>query len=423
LGPPTGPLTSPGSLFYATYTVVATNTVNLCKSTQTFIVNQNFKVPTPFTSIGTPTAIYCTGQPVVLSYTNNAANSGVLGAVGQVVSWMGPAPQTSAAVQAYNAFIPGVYSLTVRDSYNGCLAVKTVTVLDQTQPPVLVNPVSTFTLDCGANTGSSGQSSPMQIVLSQSLTSWSFLITEYPVGANFGPGAAGQAVITAPNGLTSSGVYTSQAITTDKTGTFAFFIINQITGCRTTGTINMVPGALAADFTADPLTGYAPLGVNFTNNSASSANSNSITSVWSFGNGTSQTTTTNISPFTTYTSPGTYTVTLVASKGLCIDTAFAVIKVEIPSKLDVPNVFTPNGDGSNDLFFLKTQNLTEITALIYDRWGNKVYDVTSNTGNIGWDGKNQEGKDCPSGTYFYIIKATGKDGTSYDKKGNVSLYR
>ncbi|MBA3664626.1 MAG: gliding motility-associated C-terminal domain-containing protein, partial [Bacteroidetes bacterium] len=41
----------------------------------------------------------------------------------------------------------------------------------------------------------------------------------------------------------------------------------------------------------------------------------------------------------------------------------------------------------------------------------------------GWDGKNQGGKECPSGTYFYIIKSTGKDGKAYDQKGNVSLYR
>lgn len=114
---------------------------------------------------------------------------------------------------------------------------------------------------------------------------------------------------------------------------------------------------------------------------------------------------------------------IVSKKGSCVDSAYKVIRVDIPSKLEIPNVFTPNGDGSNDVFFLKTSNLTEITALIFDRWGNKVYDLTSGTGNIAWDGKNMEGKDSPAGTYFYIIKATGKDGTTYDKKGNVSLYR
>jgi flagellar hook assembly protein FlgD len=52
-----------------------------------------------------------------------------------------------------------------------------------------------------------------------------------------------------------------------------------------------------------------------------------------------------------------------------------------------------------------------------------VFDLTSSTGNIAWDGKNQEGKECAAGTYFYSINATGKDGSTYDKKGTVSLYR
>ena len=114
---------------------------------------------------------------------------------------------------------------------------------------------------------------------------------------------------------------------------------------------------------------------------------------------------------------------MYAIKGTCKDTTVKVITVDIPSKLEIPNVFTPNGDGSNDVFFLKVANLSEISATIFDRWGNKVYEVTSNTGNIAWDGKNQEGKEAAVGTYFYIIKATGKDGQAYDKKGNVSLYR
>ncbi|MDP1802875.1 MAG: gliding motility-associated C-terminal domain-containing protein [Bacteroidota bacterium] len=110
-------------------------------------------------------------------------------------------------------------------------------------------------------------------------------------------------------------------------------------------------------------------------------------------------------------------------KGTCLDTVQKVIKVELPSKLEVPNVFTPNGDGSNDVFFLKVANVAEINAIIFDRWGNKVYESTSTTGNIEWDGKSSAGKELPAGTYFYIIKATGKDDKTYDQKGNVSIYR
>ena len=70
------------------------------------------------------------------------------------------------------------------------------------------------------------------------------------------------------------------------------------------------------------------------------------------------------------------------------------------------------------------KNLNEISALIYDRWGHKVYElVNTDNGNIQWDGKNQYGKEVPEGTYFYVIKATGKDGESYDKHGTITLVR
>jgi gliding motility-associated-like protein len=87
-------------------------------------------------------------------------------------------------------------------------------------------------------------------------------------------------------------------------------------------------------------------------------------------------------------------------------------------------VFTPNGDGVNDLYFLqRSSNISKINASIYDRWGNKVYEVTSESGQVEWDGNTMTGKQAPSGTYFYIITAQGKDGKTYDEKGSLSLIR
>jgi gliding motility-associated-like protein len=210
-------------------------------------------------------------------------------------------------------------------------------------------------------------------------------------------------------------------------GIYRIIITNPVNGCASYGDVTVVNGSVTADFSPSAFTGYAPLNVSFTNLSSSSSSvsgTSSITSVWSFGNGGSQITNSiNVSPITEYNQAGTYTVSLYVSKGNCRDTAMRVIKVDVPSKLEVPNVFTPNGDGNNDVFFLKVANLTEITALIYDRWGNKVFESTSNSGNIEWDGKNLSEKECASGTYFYIIKATGKDGLNYERKGNVSIYR
>ena len=134
--------------------------------------------------------------------------------------------------------------------------------------------------------------------------------------------------------------------------------------------------------------------------------------------------TTVLLPSTTYTQPGTYTVVLYGSKGGCLDTAYMLITVDIPSELVIPNVFSPNGDGVNDVFHMqRTSNLSQLKASIYDRWGNLVYEVDSPNGQIGWDGKNQYGKDSPTGTYYYIITATGRDGKTYDQKGTLTLVR
>jgi flagellar hook assembly protein FlgD len=52
-----------------------------------------------------------------------------------------------------------------------------------------------------------------------------------------------------------------------------------------------------------------------------------------------------------------------------------------------------------------------------------VYELTTDKGNIAWDGKTQAGKEAADGTYFYVITAKGKDGQNYDTKGTVSLMR
>lgn len=406
IGPGTGPNTSTTSLTYASYTVAATNTVNGCKTNSVVVINQNFRIPLPLISVGNPSVINCNGICPNLSFTNAAVTSSVPGAFAIVTAWEGPAPQTSvASVAQYTACVAGVYTLTVKDSYNGCLGSKTFTVLDKTQPPVMSN-VTTATLDCAANKAN------LSPIVVGGNTGHIFYFEGYPHGTSFTPSTA---II--PPGTTSG------TIGVDMVGTYTYIVTNTVTGCSTTATFDVGGGDLVADFTPDPSNGFSPMAVNFTNNSASSLGSGSITSVWSFGNGTTQTTTTNINTNALYTAPGTYTVMLIAMKGACLDTAFKVIKVEAPSKLEAPNVFTPNGDGSNDVFFLKTQNLTEINCIIFDRWGNKVYEVISTTGNIAWDGKNFEGKECAAGVYFYLLKATGKDSKTYDQKGNVSLFR
>ncbi|MBK9284890.1 MAG: gliding motility-associated C-terminal domain-containing protein [Sphingobacteriaceae bacterium] len=417
--PANGPNTSTTSLTYANFTVVATNTNNACQSTSVMTINQNFKPPisSPTISIATPTAIYCkvSTAPVILTTGSSTTTSG--GGPSAFVAnpcWDGPSPQTTiCGTSNYSCYVPGVYTLSVIDNYNGCPGSGTVNVLDRTQPPVLTNPVSTSTLDCAAN----------QATLSMAITGTNtggmrYLITNYPIGSSFSPTNA----ITITLNPDLSGT-TSPSVAVSLLGTYIFVATNTLTGCNATGTVVVGAGGLNASFEANPSTGYAPLTVNFFNNTSSSFGTTSITTVWSYGNGNVKTVTTTAQTSETYLAPGSYTAMIIATKGSCVDTAFQVIKVDIPSKMEVPNVFTPNGDGSNDVFFLKVANLKEVTAIIHDRWGNKVYETTSTTGNIAWDGKNFAGAECSSGVYFYTIKATGKDDKEYEQKGNVSLFR
>ncbi len=86
----------------------------------------------------------------------------------------------------------------------------------------------------------------------------------------------------------------------------------------------------------------------------------------------------------------------------------------------VANIFTPNGDGSNDLLYVHSQNVSEFSFKIYNRWGNMVFESSSL--NTGWDGK-YKGKECPAGVYFYVAGITFENGLSTTKTGNVTLMR
>jgi len=87
----------------------------------------------------------------------------------------------------------------------------------------------------------------------------------------------------------------------------------------------------------------------------------------------------------------------------------------------VPNAFTPNGDGLNDLFQFFTKGIQKITAVkVFDRWGELVYNGDGN--ETGWDGT-YKGKDCQIETYVYLITGITYDGDVLNQKGSLTLLR
>ncbi len=418
-GPPAGQLpndtltvfttTNTTNTVVATYTLSITDNINKCKSSQTLTIYQNISRPTA--SITGGNSITCNTPTVSLtnaSYTNavSAAFPHSLGVTGLL--WSGPSPQPTLANSSnYIAFTPATasnaYTLVVMDQNNGCTAVATKTIADNRIYPIVNTPnaPAPFVLDCAAINA-----------------------TIYPIitGTTTGFTYAWGTIPTVSFGCLSCSV-----TTVDAPGEYNIFVTNPANGCISQGQVTVINGGLNGDFNPSVTSGYAPLTVSFQNLSSSSSSTTptaSIVSAWSFGNGNTQITPlVSTSPSATYVNPGTYSVTMFVSKGSCRDTVVKIITVDIPSKMEVPNVFTPNNDNNNDIFFLHVANITELNTVIFDRWGNKVFETNSNTGNIAWDGKNMWGKEAAAGTYFYIIKGTGKDGTAYDKKGNVSLYR
>lgn len=86
----------------------------------------------------------------------------------------------------------------------------------------------------------------------------------------------------------------------------------------------------------------------------------------------------------------------------------------------VPNAFTPNGDGNNDVLFVRSDIVVDVIFAVYDRWGEKIFETTQL--NKGWDGT-YKGKKCDPGVFVYYLDATCLNRDKLVKKGNVTLIR
>ncbi len=109
------------------------------------------------------------------------------------------------------------------------------------------------------------------------------------------------------------------------------------------------------------------------------------------------------------------------------DSVEVTINTEI-CEFEVPNVFTPNGDGNNDYFWIENLDKFPNTEVyVFNRWGQTVFTSTDygggcvNNGDSGcWNGKvNNTGADCSEGTYYYVIRAPGEE----ERKGSINLFR
>lgn len=185
-------------------------------------------------------------------------------------------------------------------------------------------------------------------------------------------------------------------------------------GCKSTsgGTMITVYEGSEAAFTSSPMfpveLSLPNTTVDFTDESA-----NAVSWLWDFGDGQ---TSTEQNPSHTYVQPGMYEVTLtVLSEHDCYhETKKGPFIVSAP-EIFIPNVFTPNGDGQNDLWMVDYTGDQAFDVTIYDRWGVLQYESTNKT--KGWNGL-FKGTEAQSGVYFYVLKVGDRE-----FGGEVSLVR
>jgi len=121
----------------------------------------------------------------------------------------------------------------------------------------------------------------------------------------------------------------------------------------------------------------------------------------------------------TFSDAGSYKVLLTVNNNYCSNSDSITINVST-SAIQVPNVFTPNGDGVNDEFRVAYKSLKSFQCWIYSRWGRKVY--YWNDPQKGWDGK-INGRDADEGAYFYVIRAYGTDFDKNSKPDQLTKRR
>jgi gliding motility-associated-like protein len=445
-----------------TYTCTVTD-ANSCTGSATITINNLNGV---VASIGSSTDILCFGQSTGAISVNQAGGVGPY-----TYTW---SPNVSAAGSAAN-IAAGTYSITVSDA-SGCTSTTSVTL---TQPPLLTVTAST---------------APVAVCNGTPVT-----ITSTPGG-----GTPIYTVVWTPGNMNGN----AQTLTPQTSGTYTVNVTDA-NGCAATATTNVVVNPVpVAAFSGTPLSGCAPVCVDFSDLSTVT-NPASISSwSWNFGDNSPASTTQN--PNHCYTSAGLYTVMLTVSTSdgctstltmpnyidvfgnpvaaftagpqpttlleptisfmdqstnasswswsfgdinnststlqnptfsyqdpMCYDVLLTVsnaqgctdtvshdICIGPDATIYVPNAFTPNSDGNNDVFNVVGLGLDpdQFEMWIFDRWGNLIFSTTDL--NKGWDGKVNGGAEIAQiDTYVWKVKAKDITGASHNLIGKVSLIK
>lgn len=188
------------------------------------------------------------------------------------------------------------------------------------------------------------------------------------------------------------------------------------TGCGGGDTISETIKVLpvpTANFSLVPITAEANIPTTFTNLSV-----NATRYLWDFGDNT---TSTEVNPIHQYQKTGVYKACLTAyNRSNCPSIACKEAPADIEPLLGLPTAFSPNGDGENDVLYVRGAAIANLDLKIFNRWGQLVFETTSQ--QKGWDGT-FNGQPQPIDAYAYVLNCSFIDGTAKMLKGNITLLR
>jgi len=346
-----------------TYSVIGTNTVTGCSNTGTIIITVNTTPTVTISLSGSGSDTVCSGQAVVL--TANGSATSYVWSNGSTTSSISVVPNSDT-----------IYSVIASNGSCGSASVS---------QPVFVFPPLSLTMI--TDSVCAGKHATVTVLAS---------------------GGEPAYIYAWSNGVT--GVNTINVIPFADTA-FACTVTDACGSSRTdTGHViaYVTPNI---SFTANPKVIQGGQFVGFVNTTTGATGY-----YWTLGNGS---TSTDVNPYEQYLDSGAYVVTLIANNAGCKDTLSDTIYVT--ETIFIPNVFTPNGDGQNDVFHVTMTSMKTYSLEIFNRWGQRVF--ISNSPDMDWDGRSEGGVEAADGDYYYILLATDYAGKNFKYHGYLQLIR
>lgn len=216
----------------------------------------------------------------------------------------------------------------------------------------------------------------------------------------------------------------SVAVPTNRVGTYTFDMVS-LNDASAVACVNNASSTAVITVNAKPSANFSvdPEIANTTdpNISVTDASSGASSWIWDFGDFDSAFVVDPRPHF--YADTGKYTIKLtVVSPSGCVDTISHFVTIEVPYLFFIPNAFSPNEDGKNEVFTVKGEGIADFTMMIFDRWGNFIF--YSDDMNEGWDGKANLGSNvAQSDVYVYSIKLTDLKKKTHRYQGIVTLVK